>query len=70
MTVKTAAATSRVNQPPWAIFVRLAAKNVSSTSPKTTATTAMRQRGHCHCTRATDSSSTVVMTNVPVTATP
>jgi hypothetical protein len=70
ISVNMIAAISSVTHPPLGTFGRLATKNVLSTPRKRSTPTAIFQRAQCHRARATTRNRTVVMMNVPVTATP
>ena len=70
ITVTTSAATSNGSQPPSTILARLALRKMSSTPPNTTAPSTSFHVAHRHAMAANMRNSVVLMTRVPVTATP
>jgi hypothetical protein len=70
ITVKMAAAISSGSHPPSAILVRFAAKNTSSVPAKTAPMRASFQAAQFQSVRATIRNRAVVISSVPVTATP
>ncbi|MCY1428878.1 hypothetical protein D9M71_447770 [compost metagenome] len=58
------------NAPPWRTFGALAAKYRLSTSRKASSIGTANQRGALHCNSTTAEASSVVISMVPVTATP
>ncbi len=70
ITVNTEAAIKRGTQAPWGTFVRFEANNVISIPPNTIPATTSFSLRQCQRARATTRNRDVVITNVPVTATP
>lgn len=68
--VKSTAATTKGNQPPWPTLVRFAAKKDVSTNRNSPDTGAKTHSGVRQVVRATTVINTVVIKNVPDTANP